>query len=101
MNGYASLVPCVSGNGSVAGTYQAVQDSGEAFFCACLDVMLDDVSYVWAWVKLEAAVALAVALQTGGSSFLCHDRPPPAVEAVGLEMSFVPVRSRSFPAFRE
>ncbi len=69
MNGYASLVPCVSGNGSVASTNQAVQDAGEAFFCTGLDVMLDDVGYVGAGIKLVSTVALTVALQAGGSGF--------------------------------
>ena len=62
MNEFSSLAPCVSGNGSVAGTYQAVQDTGEAFFCTGREVVINDVEHIGAGIKLESAIPLSVAL---------------------------------------
>ena len=72
MNECALLGPTVSGNGSMADTNQSIQYSSQALFVSRFQVVLDDVGHVRRGIELVAAVALAVALQTGGCGFWSH-----------------------------
>ena len=72
MNACALLAPPVSGNGSMADTNEAVQNPSEALFVTGRQVVLNDVGYVRAGVKLVPTVALAVAFQAGRRGFGLH-----------------------------
>ena len=58
----------------MADTNEAVQNPSEALFVTGRQVVLNDVDYVRAGVKLVPTVALAVALQAGRSGFGLHCR---------------------------
>ena len=56
----------------MANTNEAVQNPSEALFVTGRQVVLNDVDYVRAGVKLVPTVALAVAFQAGRRGFGLH-----------------------------
>jgi hypothetical protein len=56
----------------MADTNEAVQNPSEALFVTGRQVVLNDVGYVRAGVKLVPTVALAVAFQAGRRGFGLH-----------------------------